>query len=208
MKLTINKIQRQIIHIDQEKCIGCQLCVNACHEGAIGIVNGKATLLRDDYCDGLGDCLPTCPTNAISFITKETLPYDEKAVQANKQKNNSELQQWPVQLKLLPTVAPYYHHCDLLLAADCSAYAYQHFHKEFMKGKITMIACPKLDGVDYTKKLSEIIKNNQINSITTIKMEVPCCRGLEKAITAALQQSNKDIPLTIKTMKTNGTIIQ
>lgn len=223
---------RKIIHIDQEKCNGCGACAKACHEGAIGMVNGKAQLLRDDYCDGLGDCLPACPTGAITFVEREALPYDEKAVLANKNKQRhvgcmghqarrfersphveqsykptSQLLQWPCQIKLVPTNAPYFDNAKLLIAADCTAYAYANMHQEFMRGKITLIGCPKLDGVDYSEKLTEIIKNNNIESVTVVRMEVPCCGGLEMAAKKALQNSGKFIPWQIVTISIDCNII-
>lgn len=223
---------RKIIHIDQEKCNGCGACAKACHEGAIGMVNGKAQLLRDDYCDGLGDCLPACPTGAITFVEREALPYDEKAVLAKKNKQRhvgcmghqarrfersphveqsykptSQLLQWPCQIKLVPTNAPYFDNAKLLIAADCTAYAYANMHQEFMRGKITLIGCPKLDGVDYSEKLTEIIKNNNIESVTVVRMEVPCCGGLEMAAKKALQNSGKFIPWQIVTISIDGNII-
>ena len=174
---------RKIIHIDEEKCNGCGLCARACHESAIGIIDGKAKLLREDYCDGLGDCLPACPTNAISFVEKEAAAYDEAAVLENKKKleAHSQLQQWPVQIKLVPINAPYFDDADLLIAADCTAYAYANFHQDFIKGKITLIGCPKLDSVDYSEKLTEIIRQNNIKSVTIVRMEVPCCGGIQNA---------------------------
>ena len=170
---------RKIIEIDKEKCNGCGLCAHACHEGAIGMVDGKATLLRDDYCDGLGNCLPVCPTGAISFVEREAAAYDEAAVQANMQAKSqphtgcpgsmarsmerapvnqpasfipmpSQLRQWPVQIKLVPVNAPYFDGASLLIAADCTAYAYANFHQDFIRGKVTLVGCPKLDDVDYS----------------------------------------------------------
>ena len=196
---------RKIIEIDKEKCNGCGACATACHEGAIGMVDGKATLLRDDYCDGLGDCLPACPTNAIRFVEREALAYDETAVQEN-MKKKSKLGQWPCQIKLMPITAPYYNGAKLLIAADCSAYAYANMHNEFMKGKITVIGCPKLDNVAYAEKLTAIIKNNDIQSVTIVRMEVPCCGGLEMAAKKALQDSGKFIPWQVVTITTDGRI--
>lgn len=197
---------RRIIEIDKEKCNGCGACAAACHEGAIGMVDGVATLLRDDYCDGLGDCLPTCPTNAIRFVEREALAYDEAAVQENMKKKNSQLGQWPCQIKLMPITAPYYNGAKLLIAADCSAYAYANMHNEFMNGKITVIGCPKLDNVAYAEKLTAIIKNNDIQSVTIVRMEVPCCGGLEMAAKKALQDSGKFIPWQVFTITTDGRI--
>lgn len=192
---------RRIIEIDREKCNGCGACASACHEGAIGMIDGKAQLLRDDYCDGLGDCLPACPTGAITFTEREAVPYNEAAVQA------SSLRQWPVQIKLVPIKAPWLDGADLLLAADCTAYAYANFHKDFMKGRVTLVGCPKLDGVDYAVKLAEIFRHNQIRSVTLVRMEVPCCGGLEFALKRAIQMSETNIPYTVTTLSTEGQIL-
>ncbi|NLK75127.1 MAG: 4Fe-4S binding protein [Clostridiales bacterium] len=216
---------RQMIKIDEELCNGCGLCVNACHEGALEIVDGKARLMRDDYCDGLGNCLPACPTGAISFEEREAAPFDEEAVkmhmeQLNKIKNSQEeevkqeivsrpsmLRQWPVQIQLVPPHAPYFKDANLLIAADCTAYAYGDFH-QFMKNKITIIGCPKLDDVDYSDKLSQIIMNNSIKSITVIRMEVPCCGGIVHYVKTALSRSGKMIPWRVVVLGTDGTIIE
>ena len=202
---------RRIITIDEEKCNGCGLCAKACHEGAIGMVNGKAKLLREDYCDGLGDCLPACPTNAISFEEREAPAYNEAAVLAAKKANmsdvaGSQLRNFPIQIKLLPINAPYLKGADLLIAADCTAYAYGNFHNDFMKGKITVIGCPKLDAVKYSEKLTQIFKENNIRSVTVTRMTVPCCGGLTNAVKLALQGSGKNIPLQIVTISPDGHI--
>ena len=191
---------RRIIEIDEDKCNGCGACAAACHEGAIGMVDGKAKLLRDDYCDGLGDCLPTCPTGAIRFVEREAAAYDEQAVLENQKKaapaviQPSQLAQWPCQIKLVPVNAPYFQGAKLLIAADCTAYAYANVHQEFMRGKVTIIGCPKLDDVDYSEKLTQILENNDIKSVTILRMEVPCCGGLEMAAKKALKESGKFIP--------------
>lgn len=233
---------RKIIQIDEEKCNGCGACAAACHEGAIGMVDGKAKLLRDDYCDGLGDCLPACPTGAITFTEREAAAYDEAAVLASKQQQmrkegatlpcgcpgtqskriehggsgssaapvleqHSRLSQWPVQIKLVPVNAPYFDGAKLLVAADCSAYAYAGFHEKFIKGHITLIGCPKLDAVDYTEKLTEIIRQNDIKSVAVVRMEVPCCGGLEQAVKNALQASGKFIPWEVVTVSTDGRLL-
>ena len=304
---------RKIIQIDEEKCNGCGACAAACHEGAIGMVNGKARLLRDDYCDGLGDCLPACPTGAISFVEREAAAYDEAAVLEKKRAGQerraggknpepaaapvfagcpgsrmrrlgnqasaglapvgsasaglapvgaapvgaasaalvsvgsapvgsasaalasvgsapaglasagsalaeaadvgiapavSQLGQWPCQIKLVPVNAPYFDGAKLLIAADCTAYAYARMHETFMRGKITLIGCPKLDGVDYSEKLTQIIRDNDIRSVTVVRMEVPCCGGLEAAVRKALQESGKWIPWQVATISIDGRILE
>ena len=194
---------RRIIQIDKEKCNGCGACAAACHESAIGMVDGKAKLLRDDYCDGLGDCLPACPTGAITFVEREAAAYDEAAVI----RNQRPLQQWPVQIKLVPTSAPYFDGAKLLIAADCTAYTYASFHEDFKNEKIVLVGCPKLDSVDYSEKLEEIIRSNNITEVTIVRMEVPCCGGLEMAAKRALQNSGKFIPWQVATISVDGKIL-
>lgn len=194
---------RRIIQIDEEKCNGCGACAAACHESAIGMVDGKAKLLRDDYCDGMGDCLPACPTGAITFVEREAAAYDEAAVI----RNQRPLQQWPVQIKLVPTSAPYFDGAKLLIAADCTAYAYASFHEDFKNEKIVLVGCPKLDSVDYSEKLEEIIRSNNITEVTIVRMEVPCCGGLEMAAKRALQNSGKFIPWQVATISVDGKIL-
>jgi len=254
---------RQIIKIDKEKCDGCGLCVSACHEGAIGMIDGKAELLRDDYCDGLGNCLPVCPTQAITFETREALEFDEKEVKNNMERIDdlpcgcpgtsakainrtpvtatepetaatattatttaafttaapaasapaattaaaTELNQWPVQIKLVPVNAQYFNNANLLIAADCCAYAYGNFHQEYMRNSITLIGCPKLDVDDYSEKLTAILKGNNIKSVTIARMEVPCCGGIEHAVITALKNSGKMIPWRVVTISTDGQIL-
>ena len=207
---------RKIIKIEKEKCNGCGICADACHEGAIGMVEGKAELLRDDYCDGLGDCLPACPAGAISFEEREAAAYDEAAVKermaakkaaAAPHPVESQLSQWPVQIKLAPVNAPYFDNAKLLIAADCTAYAYASFHSDFIAGRITLVGCPKLDAVDYSEKLTAIIANNNIKDVTVVRMEVPCCGGIEQAVKTALQNSGKMIPWQVTTISTGGQIL-
>ncbi len=215
------KVMRKIIRIDEEKCDGCGLCATACHEGAIAIIDGKAKLMRDDFCDGFGDCLPACHTGAISFEVRVADEYDEAAVQealrakaqadtqapATFAKPISQLRQWPIQIKLAPVHAPFFDGAKLLVAADCCAYAYANMHEEFMRGKVTIIGCPKLDGVDYTDKLTQIIQNNDIRSVSIVRMEVPCCGGIQYATQNALQASGKFIPWQVATISTDGRLL-
>ncbi len=227
---------RKIIRINEEKCNGCGACAAACHEGAIEMVNGKARLTREDYCDGLGDCLPACPVDAISFEEREAPAYDEAAVKAAKEKKAplpcgcpgtrshaikreagpeansspapcSMLSQWPVQIKLVPQNAPYFDGANLLVAADCTAFAYGAFHRDFIRNHITLIGCPKLDEGDYAEKLTAIIANNNVKNVTVVRMEVPCCGGIENAVKRALMASGKFIPRRVVTVSTDGRII-
>ena len=195
---------RRIITIDENKCNGCGLCADACHEGAIGIVDGKAKLLREDYCDGLGDCLPACPMNAISFEQREAPAYNEAAVLAAKEAKSLQLRNFPVQIKLAPVNAPWFEDTDLLIAADCTAFAYPDFHRDFIRGKVVLIGCPKLDAVNYAEKLTQIFRYNNIRSITVTRMTVPCCGGLTMAVRNAIAASGKDIPLNIVTIRPDG----
>lgn len=244
---------RKIIHIDEDACTGCGLCVDACHEGAIQLVNGKAKLVRDDYCDGLGDCLPSCPVDAISFVVREAAPYDEAAVvraqmerakaashasmpaggcpgsmakaierhpaqsasprtapapdapQGERAAAPSWLSNWPCQIKLAPVNAPYFDGCDLLVAADCCAFAYGDFHDRFIKGRVCLVGCPKLDGVNYAEKLAEIAAANRVRSVTVVRMEVPCCGGIEHAARTAADAAG--CPFSSVTVSTDGRIL-
>ena len=228
---------RKIIKIDEDKCNGCGACAAACHEGAIEMIDGKAKLTREDYCDGLGDCLPACPTNAITFEEREAPAYDEDAVRQAKMKKHgvklpcgcpgtqskaikreapaavksapvaSQLSQWPCQIKLVPVNAPYFEDANLLIAADCTAFAYGNFHNDFIRNHITLIGCPKLDEGDYAEKLTQIIANNNIKSVKIVRMEVPCCGGIENAVKRALQASGKFIPWQVVTVSTDGRIL-
>lgn len=214
---------RRIIKINEELCNGCGICADACHEGAIGMVEGKAKLMREDYCDGLGDCLPACPTGAITFEEREAPAYDEAAVKAAQAASlreddrdvrgetaadaKSQLRQWPVQIKLVPVKAPYFNNANLLIAADCAAYAYGNFHNEFIKNRVTVIGCPKLDMVDYAEKLTEILAQNEIQSVTVVRMEVPCCGGIEMAARRAMEASGKRIPWQVVTVSTGGVLV-
>lgn len=260
---------RRVIKIDEDLCNGCGLCVTACHEGAIGLIDGKAKLLRDDYCDGLGNCLPACPTGAITFEEREAADFDEEAVKKHMEAKakeahgehhhhhgggcpgsnakaiqrpaqppmggcpgsraaaisrtpaaapeapmpweggaGSQLNQWPVQIKLVPVNAPYFSGANLLIAADCTAYAYGNFHNRFMKNHITIIGCPKLDEGDYSEKLTDILRYNDIKSVTVVRMEVPCCGGISHAAITALKNCGKMVPWQVVTISTDGEILE
>lgn len=225
---------RQIIRIDEDLCNGCGLCVSACHEGAIQMKDGKAVLVRDDYCDGLGNCLPVCPTGAITFETRAAAPFDQEAVRANMEKAGkpapcpaeqaapapdatvkepafqakpSALTNFPVQLQLVAVNAAFFKGARLLVAADCAAYAHGDFHRRFMRDHVTLIGCPKLDEADYAEKLTQILVHNDIRSLTIIRMEVPCCGGLERAAVKALRDCGKMIPWQRLTLSTSGEIV-
>ncbi len=243
---------RQIVVFDRERCNGCGLCVHACHEGAIGLVEGKAALLRDDFCDGMGDCLPACPMDAIRFEQREALPYDEAAVLAKKAAAQaaaaagaapaapavpgvfspmvapavsplapaapqaadggaqpaSRLAQWPCQIKLVGVNAPFFQGARLLVAADCTAFACPDFHERFMAGRVTLVGCPKLDAVDYSEKLGAIMALNDIREVLMVRMDVPCCGGLQRACAVALSASGKSVPNSVVTLGRDGRILR
>jgi len=238
-------MKRKIVVINEDKCNGCGLCIDACHEGALQLINGKAKLISESYCDGLGNCLPECPTGAITIEEREAEPFDEEAVKINieakkaasenlpcgcpgshaksihreknlnnnsqtslYQRQESELAQWPCQIQLVPATAPYFDNAHLLVAADCTAYAYANIHQDFMKNKITLIGCPKLDDADYIQKFTDILKIHDIKSITVLRMEVPCCGGIVHAVKQALINSGKMIPWRFVIIGTDGTIIE
>ncbi|MBT3320262.1 MAG: 4Fe-4S dicluster domain-containing protein [Clostridia bacterium] len=244
-------MERDIITIDADLCNGCELCVSACHEGALQMIDGKAVLVSESYCDGLGDCLPECPTGAITIEKREADEFDKVAVEkhmaesaaakeaavveplpcgcpgshsktlerpaeaaapaaaaaAAATESLSELRQWPVQIKLVPVNAPYFDGAKLLIAADCTAFANANVHSLFMKNKITLIGCPKLDDGDYAEKLTQIIANNNIKSVDVLRMSVPCCGGIEHSVKQALQDSGKMVPWSVTTIDTNGEIL-
>lgn len=232
-------MKRNIIHIDENKCNGCGLCVPACAEGAIQIIDGKARLMADNLCDGLGACLGHCPQDAIRIEVREADAFDEEAVAkqmsdggsvkpaldhghghggcpsarlmsldkpqpanpqgaeaADSAPQTSALANWPVQLKLIPVSAPFLKGADLLLAADCAPFAYADFHRELLNGKVLLIGCPKLDdAAGYLEKLTAILAENDVRSLTVAHMEVPCCSGLVALAQQALTASGADIEL-------------
>jgi ferredoxin len=228
------------VKIDEEKCTGCGLCIDACHEGALQLVNGKAALVSESYCDGLGACLPECPAGAITLEERDAAAFDEEAVKKHMEDRQnfeagmlacgcagahvktierqedtapapaaaaaSQLRQWPCQIRLVPVNAPYLDNASLLVAADCTAYAYAGIHNDFMRNRITIIGCPKLDGLDYSEKLTEILKAHELKSVTVLRMEVPCCGGIASAVKQALINSGKMIPWRIVTVTTDGRI--
>lgn len=246
---------REIVHIDEEKCNGCGVCVPACAEGAIKLVNGKAKLIAENLCDGIGACLGHCPQGAIIIEKRAADEFDEAAVVVHLKapasapastppsacgcpstavqsfapsqhdhgqggsgcpsaalrnftpksadpadvtgERPSELRQWPVQMHLVPATAPFLNGADLLLAADCAPFAYADFHRDLLKGKALLIGCPKLDdGQAYLEKLTAILQQNEIKSLTVVHMEVPCCSGLIQIAKQALAKSGKEVPLT------------
>ncbi|HAG10661.1 MAG TPA: ferredoxin [Desulfotomaculum sp.] len=237
-------MKRKIIKIDDDRCNGCGLCIDACHEGALQLVEGKARLVSDIYCDGLGACLPACPTGAIIFEDREAEAFDEEAVKKHLETrvnsiqeklacgcagieartierkdeaitvpardtvlSGSQLRQWPCQIKLVPVNAPYFDNAHLLVAADCTAYAYHNIHNHFMSGKITIIGCPKLDNENYAKKMTEIFKAHEIRSVIVLRMEVPCCSGIANMVKQALADSGKIIPLSVVIITIDGCIL-
>jgi Fe-S-cluster-containing hydrogenase component 2 len=209
-------IKRKIISIDSEKCNGCGLCVNACAEGAIKLVNGKAQLVSDVYCDGLGACLPHCPTGALSIVEREAEPFDEELVKLQQSikepkapvhtcpsihfkpdsTKKGALSHWPIQIRLVPPMAHYFQNAKLLVVADCVPIAYQNFHNDFLQDHIVLVGCPKFDPKEqYVQKFAEIFLNNDIKSVTIPVMEVPCCQALPNIVLAGLQYSGKNIPV-------------
>jgi ferredoxin len=214
---------RKIVEIDEEKCNGCGECIPNCAEGALKIIDGKVRIVDDVYCDGLGACLGHCPQDAIKIIEREAPEFDEEAVHEylkslkneqvscgrvsqkeisqkspqiqEKTVHGSELRQWPIQLNLVPIKAPLWDEADLLLMADCVAVAYPELHSRLLSGRRVMMGCPKFDnGQHYVDKLAQILKQNNVRSLTVATMEVPCCSALNRISDLAVKASGKLIP--------------
>lgn len=225
---------RKIVRIDEERCNGCGQCVPACAEGAIQIVDGKARLVSDTYCDGLGACLGTCPLDAISIEERDAAAFDEAAVQVRApapcpggacpgQASRSlapapppapggapsQLTNWPVQLKLVAPQAPCFRDADLLVAADCVAFALGDFHTRFLRGRPLVVGCPKLDAAAlYVEKVAAILTEGGPASVTVVKMEVPCCSGLVSIVEAARERSGAAVPVRVVTVSIDGAVLE
>jgi ferredoxin len=195
-------VNRKIVHIDESLCNGCGSCIPKCAEGALKIVNGKATIVKDIYCDGLGACLGNCPQGSITITEREADLFDEEAARVHmreneeKSSNRTTAVQWPIKMNLVPFKAPFYEKADLLIAADCAPVACQDFKSSLLPGKRIIIGCPKFeDARAYAQKLGEILKQNNVSSLTIAHMEVPCCSGLKWAADKAVEISGKQIPI-------------
>jgi NAD-dependent dihydropyrimidine dehydrogenase PreA subunit len=227
---------RNIVKIDEDKCNGCGKCVTACAEGAIKIINGKAKLISETYCDGLGACLGYCPMDAITIEQRQCADFDEQAVKkhiesekkpsmpasfvcpgtmakqfAKKDSSHgdvsSQLTHWPVQLSLISPNAPFLKNSNLLLTADCTPFAMGDFHSKLLKNHSVVIACPKLDDVEpYIEKLTQILNSGNLNSLTVVHMEVPCCFGLTRIVQQAISNSGKKISFEDITIGLDGQI--
>jgi Pyruvate/2-oxoacid:ferredoxin oxidoreductase delta subunit len=218
------RMVRKIVRIDEDKCTGCGLCTSACAEGALALVDGKARLISEKYCDGLAACLSECPEGAISIIEREAEEFDEAAAKLNLAPVNkvrspapcacpgsaaqkSMLENWPVQLALVPPGAPFLAGADVSLVADCVPFAYADFHRDFAKDHSLLVACPKLDDYPaHLEKLTAVLRESDIKSLTVVHMEVPCCFGLVRLAKEAIQASGKDLPFTEVTVGMRGQI--
>jgi len=229
--------KRKIIKIDEEKCNGCGLCVTGCAEGALQIIDGKAKLVKESFCDGLGACIGECPQGALTIEEREADKFSEEEVKKNLQhkanecpgskamdfsssgqsnendlsgKRPSQLRHWPVQFHLITPLAPYFKNKDVVLSADCVAYPLGDFHKDFLKDKSLIIACPKLDqGMEiYEQKLISLIDEAKINTLTVMIMEVPCCRGLLSLAKQASEKAKRKIPIKLIIVGIKGNILQ
>ncbi len=190
-------------------CDGLGDCLPACPTGAISFEEreahayDEAAVLASKKQKAEGRLPCGCPGSNVKAFKRE-----EKCEVAPSAPVTSQLSNWPVQIKLAPVNAPYFNGANLLIAADCTAYAYANFHKDFIRKKVTLIGCPKLDAVDYAEKLTQIIASNDIKSVTVVRMEVPCCGGIENATKRALMASGKFIPWNVVTISTDGNIVE
>lgn len=208
------KINRKIIEIDEELCNGCGQCVPACAEGALKVINGKAKLVSEVYCDGLGACLGECPTGALRIVERVADDFvpSSSCTEANRPLSQegavSALSHWPVQIRLVPATAPFLKGANLLVAADCTPVAYPNFHRDFLKGKVIMVGCPKFDDVqEYIKKFSDIFKTADIHSVTILVMEVPCCQGLPMIVKKGMELAGKEIQMEKIVISSKGGIL-
>jgi Pyruvate/2-oxoacid:ferredoxin oxidoreductase delta subunit len=212
------KVLRKIIEIDEDKCNGCGECIITCAEGSLEIVDGKARVIADKYCDGLGACLGECPMDALTIVEREADEFDVEAVEEHLatreepltigESVQSALSQWPIQIRLIPPNAPILKEADLLVVADCVPASFPGFHAEFLKNKVLMLGCPKLDDAqEYVDKFTEIFSHSEIKSITTTVMEVPCCSGLPMILKKAMEASGKEIPTEKVVISTKGQIL-
>ena len=195
---------RQMIQIDSVSCNGCGLCVKSCAEGAIGLVDGKAQVLREDYCDGLGACLPACPVGAL---TLKEMDVPEFADPQNEPINvHRSVKNWPLQLQLSPLTSIAYAGKSLLIAADCTAFAAPHTYASLSDGKPVLIFCPKFDKFNVVGRLGSILKANEITSVGVLRMDVPCCGALERAVKEALVSAQKDLGITVHILRKGGSL--
>jgi NAD-dependent dihydropyrimidine dehydrogenase PreA subunit len=242
----VTKTVRKIVKIDEDKCTGCGACIISCAEGALKIIDGKAKLVSEKYCDGLGNCLD-CPEGAISIEEREAEEFDEAAVEEHLKTEKvedampcgcpsssvtefdrtadeaipvtsvsgpsgnvlkSRLGHWPVQLTLVPSTAPFLKGADVVLAADCVPFAYGAFHSDFLGDRALLVACPKLDDFQaHQEKLTEILKQSGLKSLTVVRMEVPCCGGLVQMVRQAILNSRNVIPYREVVINIEGDII-
>jgi NAD-dependent dihydropyrimidine dehydrogenase PreA subunit len=229
---------RKIIEIDRDLCNGCGLCTTACAEGALALDGeNKAVLVRELYCDGMGACLDVCPTDALKIIERESEAYDaqatrehvtnirgpeaatavhagpgagaeESASQTESGNAPTELSQWPIQLHLITPQTPYFKGADLLIAADCTAFARGSFHADLLKGRKLVVACPKLDDTGpYAEKLAELLRVAQPKSLTVAMMTVPCCSGLQRIVEQAVELSGTELPIHTAVVGLDGEIV-
>jgi len=232
------KIARKIVHIDEEKCNGCGVCIPSCAEGALQIVDGKARLISEKFCDGLGACLGECPQGAITIEERVAEEFDEELVNEHLTVHQPEetlacgclsstveqfdvtaeaapgvrqpsmLGHWPVQLTLVPPRAPFLQGTDVVLAAHCVPFAYAGFHQDFLRDHSLLIACPKLDDFQaHLRKLTDILSQSDVKSLTVVHMEVPCCSGLVHMAREAIKASGKDVPLKEVTISVRGEVL-